>query len=146
MRETVETHGIGEMARDWDVVLATMTDECIYRFYPYGLQVTGVPAQTEMWSRFFTEAGPLPCFDFTNRLPDGAETTEYVTGDSLLRMGSSSFLDPDGVRLRATHVTRFDFRYGLVDSETVFLDATFMRWTDAVFDATFRALPGVAQI
>ena len=146
MREVVKIHGMGEMARDWDMVLDTMTDDCVYRFYPYRLQISGTPSIVELWSRFFTPEGPLPCFDLSNRLPDGAETTEYVTSDSLLRMASSAIVDPEGVRRGITHVTCFEFRDGLVARESVFFDATFMRWTDEVFDAHFRSLPGVVEL
>jgi hypothetical protein len=134
------------MTRDWDMVLGTMTDDCVYRFYPYRVQVVGAPAQIELWSRFFPEAGPLPCFDWSNRLADGAEMTEFVAGDAFLRVASSSFVDPEGVTRGATHVTRFDFRDGLVAGETVFFDATFMHWIDDVFDAGFRSQEGVSQL
>ena len=146
MRKLIEAHGHGEMGRDWDLTLSTMTDDCVYRFYPYRLQVTGVEAQTAVWSRFFTEAGPIPCFDRSARLAENAEVTEYATDDSLLRVMSSSFLAPDGSCPSSTHITRFDFRDGLVSGECVFFDATFMRWTDGVFDDEFRALPGVVQL
>lgn len=146
MRGLIETHGTGEMTRDWDLTLSTMTDDCVYRFYPYRLQVTGAEAQTALWGSFFTEAGPIPCFDRAARQEEGAEVTEYATDDSLLRVMSSSFVAPDGSRPTSTHVTRFDFRDGLVAGETIFFDATFMRWTDAVFDKRFRALPGVVQL
>ena len=146
MREVIKTHGMGEMARDWDMVLNTMTDDCVYRFYPYRVQVSGTPSIVELWSRFFTPEGPLPCFDLSNRLPEGAETTEYVNSNSFLRVVSSAFVDPEGVRQGITHVTRFEFRDGLVVCETVFFDATFMRWTDNVFDANFRSLPGVVEL
>ncbi|HEY6533452.1 MAG TPA: hypothetical protein VIY72_14180 [Acidimicrobiales bacterium] len=146
MRKLVATHGDGEMTRDWDLTLSTMTDDCVYRFFPYRLQVTGMEAQIALWASFFTEAGPIPCFDRSARLAEGAEVTEYATDDSLLRVMSSSFLAPDGTRPSSTHVTRFDFRDGLVASETLFFDATFMRWTDEVFDERFRSLPGVVQL
>lgn len=146
MREIIMTHGTGEMTRDWDMVLGTMTDDCVYRFYPYRVQVTGTPSIIELWSRFFTPSGPLPCFDWSARLPDGAEMTEYVTGDSFLRVSSSSFVDPEGELRTSTHVTCFDFRDGLVAGETVFFDSTFMRYVDDVFDDHFRSLPGVVVI
>ena len=92
------------------MVLNTMTDDCVYRFYPYRVQVSGTPSIVELWSRFFTPEGPLPCFDLSNRLPEGAETTEYVNSDSFLRVVSSAFVDPEGVRQGITHVTRFEFR------------------------------------
>jgi hypothetical protein len=146
MRALIERHGTGEMTRDWDMTLATMTGDCVYRFFPYRLEVTGVVAQTALWDRFFTESGPLPCFDSALRLPDGAEVTEYVTHDSHLRVMSSSLLAPDGASVGTSHVTRFDFRDGLVARETVFFDATFMGWVDDVFDDEFRTLPGVTQL
>jgi hypothetical protein len=146
MHSLIERHGAGEMARDWDLSLSTMTSDCVYRFFPYRLQVIGVEAQTTLWDRFFTASGPIPCFDASLRVSDGAEMTEYVTADSHLRVTSSSLLLPDGTRLGTSHVTRFDFRDGLVAGETVFLDATFMRWVDDVFDDEFRALPGVTQL
>ena len=146
MRAVIERHGTGEMTRDWDLTLSTMTSDCVYQFFPYRLQVVGVEAQTTLWGRFFTASGPLPCFDTSLRVYDGAEMTEYVTADSHLRAMSSSLLLADGTRLGTAHVTRFDFRDGLVARETVFFDATFMRWVDAVFDDEFRALPGVTQL
>jgi hypothetical protein len=146
MRAIIERHGTGEMTRDWDLTLSTMTSDCVYQFFPYRLQVVGEEAQTTVWDRFFTESGPLPCFDTSSRVYDGAEATEYVTGDSHLRVMSSALLLPDGTRLGSTHMTRFDFRDGLVARETVFFDATFMRWIDDVFDDELRALPGVTQL
>jgi hypothetical protein len=146
MRAVIERHGTGEMTRDWDMTLRTMTPDCVYEFHPYRLRVTGVPAQTTLWGRFFTESGPLPCFDTSRRVYEGAEMTEYVTDDSHLRVMSSSWLAPDGTRVASTHMTRFDFRDGLVAREMVFFDATFMRWIDDVFDDEFRALPGVTQL
>jgi hypothetical protein len=145
MRAVIERHGTGEMTRDWDMTLRTMTPDCVYEFYPYRLRVTGVDAQTTLWGRFFTESGPLPCFDISRRGHDGAEMTEYVTDDSHLRVMSSSLLAPDGTRVGSTHMTRFDFRDGLVAREMVFFDATFMHWIDDVFDDEFRGLPGVTQ-
>ena len=109
MREVIKIHGIGELTRDWDMVLSTMTEDCVYRFYPYRIQVSGTPSIVELWSRFFTPEGPLPCFDVSNRLPDGAEMTEYANSDSFLRVASSAFVDPEGVRQGMTHITRFEF-------------------------------------
>jgi hypothetical protein len=146
MRDVILRHGTGEMTRDWDLALATMTDDCVYRFYPYRVQITGTPSIVELWSRFVPPSGPLPPFDWSNRLPDRAEMTEYLNGDSFLRVASSEFVDPDGVQRGTTHVTRFDFRDGLIAREIVFFDATFMHWTDAVFDEQFRSLPGVVQL
>jgi hypothetical protein len=146
MRAVIERHGSGEMTRDWELTLSTMTSDCVYLFLPYRLQVTGVEAQTTVWDRFFPESGPIPCFDTSMRVYTGAEVTEYVTADSHLRMMSSALLFPDGTRLGSTHTTRFDFRDGLVARETVFFDATFMRWIDDVFDEQFRDLPGVTQL
>jgi hypothetical protein len=146
MRSLIEPHGRGEMTRDWDLSLSTMTSDCVYQFFPYRLQVVGVEAQTTIWDRFFSESGPLPCFDPSLRADDGAEMTEFVTADSHLRVTSSSLLLPDGTRLGSSHVTRFDFRDGLISREMVFFDATIMRWVDAVFDDELRALPGVTQL
>jgi len=146
MRSVIEQHGVGEMTRDWDLTLSTMTSDCVYRFYPYRLQVVGAEAQKTVWDRFFTESGPIPCFDLSLRVHDDAEMTEYVTDDSHLRVMSSALLFPDGTRVGTTHITRFDFRDGLVARETVFFDANFMRWTDDVFDEGFRSLPGVTQL
>ena len=146
MRTVTDQHGIGEMTRDWDLVLATMTDDCVYTFYPYRLQITGTPAIIELWSRFFTPSGPLPCFDRSTRIPDTGTTTEYTTDDSFLRVSSSSFVPDDGVKRTSTHVTRFDFEGGLVSAETVFFDSTFMEYIDGVFDDVFRSLPGVEVI
>ena len=145
MRRVTDAHGVGEMTRDWDMVLATMTDDCIYRFYPYRLQISGTPSIIELWSRFFTPTGPLPCFDRTKRIPETSETTEYVTEDSFLRVASSALV-VDGVQRTSTHVTRFDFEDGLISAETVFFDATFMVYIDTVFDEHFRSLPGVELI
>jgi hypothetical protein len=146
MRPLIERHGAGEMTRDWDLSLSTMTSDCVYQFFPYRLQVVGVEAQTTLWDRFFPASGAIPCFDTSLRVYDGAEMTEYVTADSHLRVTSSSLLLPDGTRLGSSHVTRFDFRDGLISREMVFFDATIMRWVDAVFDDEFRALPGVTQL
>jgi hypothetical protein len=146
MRAVIERHGTGEMTRDWDMTLATMTDDCVYQFFPYRLQVVGVEAQTTVWDRFFTESGPLPCFDTSQRVYDGSEVTEFVSGDSHLRVMSSSLRLPDESLIGTTHMTRFDFRDGLVCRETVFFDANFMHWIDGVFDDGFRALPGVTQL
>jgi len=146
MQALIERHGAGEMARDWDLSLSTMTNDCVYQFFPYRLQVTGVEAQTTLWGRFFTEAGPIPCFDMSLRSSEGGEVAEFVAADAHLRVTSSSLVLPDGTRLGTSHVTRFDFRDGLIRRETVYLDATYMRWVDDVFDDEFRALPGVTQL
>ena len=146
MRALSETHGVGEMTRDWDKALGTMTGDAIYRFFPYRLELTGAEAMIELWSRFFPEDGPLPCFDYTNRIPDAGQMKEFLAEDALLRNTAGAFIDPDGVRRGSSHVTRFDFRDGLIAAEIVFFDATFMHWIDGVFDEEFRSLPGVVQL
>jgi hypothetical protein len=146
MRALVLRHGEGEINRDWDLALRTMTSDCVYQFFPYRLEVIGVEAQTAVWDRFYPESGPNPCFNHAANPDPPVEMTEYVTGDSYLRVVSSSVLAPDGTRLGTARVNRFDFRDGLLAREVCFWDATFMRWLDDVFDDEFRALPGVTQL
>jgi hypothetical protein len=146
MQALIERHGRGEMTRDWDLSLGTMTSDCVYQFFPYRLQVVGVEAQTAVWDRFFPESGPIPCFDASRRVYENAEMTEYVTDDSHLRVMASELELPDGTRVGSSHVTRFDFRDGLISREMVFFDATMMRWVDAAFDDELRATPGVTQL
>ena len=72
------------------------------------------------------------------------KVVEHPAGS--FRSKSLTFIDPDGIRRGATHVTQFHFRDGLIARETVFFDATFTRWLDVAFDDEFRAMPGVVQL
>jgi hypothetical protein len=146
MRKVATNHGVGEMTRDWDLVLSTMSEDCVYRFYPYRLQISGIESFIELWSRFFTREGPLPCFDPSKRVSKDGETSECVSSGSLIRMASSTILDPEGVCRGITHLTAFTFRNDLIARETVFFDSTHMLWIDKVFDPDFRSLPGVTEI
>jgi hypothetical protein len=143
MRALMLAHGTAEMERDWSAAFATMTDDFVYRFYPYRLQISGADAIVELWSRMFTPSGPLRCFDQSARLPETARMDEYVNDHSFVRISSSAFVDEDGGRQTSSHVTRFDFAGDLACAETLFVDSSLMAYLDGVFDDTFRSLPGV---
>ena len=146
MRALIETHGAGEMERDWNAALATMTDDFVYRFYPYRLQISGSSAIVELWSRMFAPSGPLRCFDRSVRLPETAQMDQYVNDHSFVRITSSAFVDEDGQRRTSSHVTRFDFAGDLACAETLYVDSSLMAYLDHVFDDSFRSLPGVELI
>jgi hypothetical protein len=146
MRALILAHGAGEMERDWDAAFATMTDDFVYRFYPYRIQITGASAIVELWSRMFTPSGPLRCFDQSARLPETGRMDEYVNEHSFVRISSSAFDAENGVQLTSSHVTRFDFAGDRACAETLFVDSSLMAYLDGVFDDTFRSLPGVELI
>jgi hypothetical protein len=60
--------------------------------------------------------------------------------------GMHALIDEHGVRCPSTTIVRFMFAGDRIASESVFLDAASTRYTDAAFDASFRALAGVETI
>jgi len=138
MRAMVMEHSTGEQTRDWPRAIATLTDHPVYEFYPYRIRITDIGSITEAWKRLL----PLPCFNAS----EGGEQLgyeEYVGDDSVMTVAEWTFLDPGGERHRTKIAVRYGFEGRLMQSETVFMDRSMTRYVDAVFDASFLALPGV---
>jgi hypothetical protein len=145
MYALIERHGRSEQERDWQGAFDTMTDAPRYEFFPYRLRITSRIAIEEMWSRFFTESGPLRPFDPAAHVPGAHSMQEYVRDDSVLRISSSAFLDEAGNRRPTGHITCFGFVGDRIESETLWVDRPLEVYLDAVFDDEFRSLPGVTE-
>jgi hypothetical protein len=142
MQALIDEHGRCELAEDWAGTLATMTDTPVYFFFPYRLRVAGAAAITEAWTRTLG----LPCFDYANMDLSTAHQDAYRSDDSVLLVNSLAFQDEQGSRCPTTMIVRFMFEGDRIASESVFMDAAMTRYVDAVFDESFRALPGVRRI
>jgi hypothetical protein len=142
MHALIDEHGRCELAEDWAGALATMTARPVYFFFPYRLRVAGAMAITAAWERMLS----LPCFDYAKMDLSTAHQDIYRSDDSVLLVNSLTFPDEHGVRCPSTTIVRFMFAGDRIASESVFLDAASTRYTDAAFDASFRALAGVETI
>jgi hypothetical protein len=146
MRLLALKHGECEMNRDWSGALATMGPQPYYEFYPYRLRICGADAIATLWTRVFAEGGTLRCFDVGCIDMNAHEQWEMVGDDSIVHIGNSAFIDESGERQLSTTVVRYRFEGARMMSETLWACAALMPYLDQVFDAGFRALPGVAQI
>jgi hypothetical protein len=145
MLALIDTHGGAEMTRDFEVAIATMGDAPFYEFFPYRLRVSGREAIFEFWSRVFPESGTIRPFAEAARVPEALRWYQYVGDDSVVHISFSAFLDEDGVQHGTSHIVRYEFDGDRMASETLWIDASLMRYFDRIFDGSFRAMPGVEE-
>jgi hypothetical protein len=148
MRALADKHGACEVAHDWDGALATMGDAPFYEFYPFRLRISGADAIKNLWRGVFTKTDGriIRCFDEPFLVPDSHEYAEYINEDSLVEIRTWTFVGDDGEHHSSKSVVIYAFEGDRMRSETMFVDESTKLYMDRVFDAEFRAQPGVEEI
>jgi hypothetical protein len=146
MLAIIDEHGGAEQARDFDRAWETLADEPFYQFFPYRLRLSSREAITELWSRIFAESGWIRCFSADARVPGVGAMHRHVSEDAVVDLMVSAFLDEAGQRHDSSYIVRYAFDGEGLKSESLWLDSSLLPYFDDVFDASFRALPGVEEI
>ena len=146
MLAIIDAHGGAEQVRDFDRAWDTMVDEPYYEFFPYRLHLSGREAITELWSRIFAESGWIRCFSADARVPGAGAMHRHVSEDAVVDLMVSAFFDEAGQRHDSSYIVRYAFDDEGLKSESLWLDRSLLPYFDQVFDASFRALPGVEEI
>ena len=146
MLAIIDEHGDAEQARDFDRAWETLADEPFYQFFPYRLRLSGREAITELWSRIFAESGWIRCFSADARVPGVGAMHRHLSEDAVVDLMVSAFFDEGGVRRDSSYIVRYAFDDGGLKSESLWLDSSLLPYFDRVFDASFRAIPGVEEI
>ena len=146
MRALIEVHSEGEMTRNFDAALATMGPEPYYEFYPFRLRLNGPEPIVELWSRIFREDGWLHPFDERNRVDDAIVFEEMVGENAIINIMSSAFIAENGERRGSSNAVRYRFEGDKMESETLWVCSNLVPYLGAVFDESFRAIPGVEVI
>jgi hypothetical protein len=146
MLAIIDEHGGAEQARDFDRAWETLADEPFYQFFPYRLRLSSREAITELWSRIFAESGWIRCFSADARVPGVGAMQRHLSEDAVVDLMVSAFLDEAGQRHDSSYIVRYAFDGEGLKSESLWLDSSLLPYFDDVFDASFRALPGVEEI
>lgn len=137
--ELVTRHAEAELRCDWDGALATMIDNPFYVHYPLGIRVQGREAVKEHWKRLLATPGFAAA-------AESANLRHWVLGETLVSMYEWLVDIGNGQERPMRSYALFTFIDGLIESETIFSEAT----TDAVLSEAlndeFCSLPGVERL
>jgi hypothetical protein len=142
MYELASHHARLEVQHDFDSVLATLTEDAYYEFYPQRIHVTGADTLKAMWTQIFVNTPGVTSADFL-----GGNPKEQWWGlkDSLVIKTDWTPKSPDGTIIPSQFFAIFRFAGSKIASETLYFDEPVSLLMDRVFTAELLARPGVTR-
>jgi SnoaL-like domain len=142
MYELASHHARLEVQHDFDSVLATMTEDAYYEFYPHRIHVTGADNLKAMWTQIFVNTPGVTSADFVGGNP---QEQWWGLKDSLVIKTDWTTKSPDGTTIPSQFFAIFRFAGSKIASETLYVDEPLSLLMDRVFTAELLARPGVTR-
>ena len=139
MLDLATRHALAEHSGDWAAVLATMSSDPYYEWYPLGIRVRGAEALTMMWERLLTRDDPTlsAILEQSNR--------EWVLKDHVLFTVEWS-IAAEGRQEKSRTYAIFGFTDDRIEREICYCDPVMEKFAERAFDKELLAAPGVERI